>query len=30
MRRKLVLRDKFTRDFVIGPIEFPYIGTKVE
>jgi len=26
LRRKVVFRDKFTRDFVIGPIDFPCIG----
>lgn len=29
MRRKLVLRDNLNRDFVVGPIEFPYNGAKV-
>jgi hypothetical protein len=29
LRRKLVLHDKFDRDFLIGPIEFPYAGPKV-
>lgn len=28
MRRKLVLRDKLNRDFLIDPIDFPYIGPK--
>jgi hypothetical protein len=28
LRRRVVLHDKFARDFVIGPIEFPYIGQK--
>jgi hypothetical protein len=28
MRRQFILRDKFNRDFLIGPIEFPYIGRK--
>jgi len=27
-RRKLVLLDKFTREFPIGPIELPYAGPK--
>jgi len=26
LRRKVVCRDKFTRDFLIGPIDFPYTG----
>ena len=26
LRRELVLLDKFSRDFPIGPIELPYIG----
>jgi len=29
LRRKVVLRDTFNRDFLIGPIEFPYIGSEV-
>jgi hypothetical protein len=29
VRRKLVLIDKFNRDFHVGPINFPYIGPKV-
>jgi hypothetical protein len=29
MKRKLVLRDNFRRDFVVGEVEFPYIGPKV-
>lgn len=26
VRRKLVFRDTYNRDFVVGPIEFPYLG----
>jgi len=26
LRCRVVLRDKFTRDFIIGPLELPYIG----
>jgi hypothetical protein len=29
LRRKLILLDKFSRKFTIGPIEFPYIGPKI-
>jgi hypothetical protein len=29
LRHKLVLRDKFNREFLVGPIDFPYIGPKV-
>ena len=28
LRRKLILRDKFNREFSVGPIDFPYIGPK--
>lgn len=30
LRRKLVLRDKYNREFMVGPIEFPYTGTRAK